>query len=120
MTTAATTVTSYIEEQPKTWQPSLKKLRTLCRRELRGYSECIAYRMPAYARNGQMEIGFGKQARYLSFYVLKQAVLDAHRKELVGLSVGKGCIRFRTPDQIDWDLVRELITETAASQAGIC
>jgi hypothetical protein len=47
-------------------------------------------------------------------------VLDAHRSGLVGLSVAKGCIRFRTPDQIDWDLVRKLITETAASQAEIC
>jgi uncharacterized protein YdhG (YjbR/CyaY superfamily) len=120
MTTVATDVRSYIEEQPEGWRPCLKKLRALCRRELRGYSEGIAYGMPSYARKGQMEIGFGKQARYLSFYVLKQPVLDAHRSELVGLSVGKGCIRFRTPDHIDWDLVRKLVLETAASPADIC
>jgi uncharacterized protein YdhG (YjbR/CyaY superfamily) len=120
MTATAADVSSYIEGQPETWRPSLKKLRALCRRELRGYSEGIAYGMPSYARKGQMEIGFGKQARYLSFYVLRQPVLDAHRAELVGLSVGKGCVRFRTPEQIDWDLLRKLVTETAASGADIC
>ena len=113
-------VMSYIDEQPDTWRPSLKKLRALCRRELRGYSEGIAYGMPSYAREGQTEIGFGKHARYLSLYVLKQPVLDAHRSELLGLSVGKGCIRFRTPEQIDWDLVGKLVTDTAASAADIC
>jgi uncharacterized protein YdhG (YjbR/CyaY superfamily) len=120
MTTTAKDVRSYIEEQPEAWRPSLRKLRALCRRELRGYSEGITYGMPSYARKGRTEIGFGKQARYLSFYVLKQPVLDAHRPELLGLSVGKGAIRFRTPDQIDWDVVRKLITETAASQSEIC
>jgi uncharacterized protein YdhG (YjbR/CyaY superfamily) len=74
MTTTATDVASYIEEQPEAWRAPLKKLRALCRRELRGYSECIAYGMPSYARKGQMEIAFGKQARYLSIYVLKQPV----------------------------------------------
>jgi uncharacterized protein YdhG (YjbR/CyaY superfamily) len=113
-------VRSYVDEQPEAWRPSLKKLRALCRRELRGCSEGIAHGMPSYARDGQTEIGFGTHARYLSLYVLKQPVLDAHRSELAGLSVGKGCIRFRTPDQIDWDLVGKLVTETAASAADIC
>ena len=114
-------VRRYIESQPDEWRPALKRLRAACRKHLRrGYSEHFQYGMPGYQRDGEGEIGFAKQARYLSFYVLKKPVLDAHRAELVGLDVGKGCIRYRRPDQIDWDVVATLLQETAASAAEIC
>jgi uncharacterized protein YdhG (YjbR/CyaY superfamily) len=120
MKSAATTVVRYIEEQPVAWRPTLEKLRAACRRELRGYNESMAYGMPSYGHAGQIEVGFGRQARYLSLYVLKQAVLDAHRYELTGLSLGKGCIRYRRPDQVDWDIVSSLLADTFASTDPIC
>jgi hypothetical protein len=76
--------------------------------------------MPAYERSGQVEVGFGKQARYLSLYILKQPVFEAHRAELAGLSLGKGCIRYRHPDQIDWDIIARLLADTRASMDVIC
>ena len=69
---------------------------------MRGYTESMVYGMPSYERRGQVQVGFGKQARYLSLYILKQPVFEAHRAELGGLGLGKGCIRYRQPDQIDW------------------
>jgi uncharacterized protein YdhG (YjbR/CyaY superfamily) len=120
MRSMAADVVAYIEEQPEAWQPALKELRALCRRELKGYKEGMAYGMPSYGRDGGTEIAFGSQARYLSLYVLKQTVLDAHRAELVGLSVGKGCVRYRTPDRIDWQVVTSMLRETAASGAKVC
>ena len=88
--------------------------------KLDGYVEVIDYRMPLYQRDGVTEVSFAKQARYLSLYLLKKPVLDAHRSALAGLDVGKGCIRYRRPDQIDWELVAVLLTETSASDADIC
>ena len=120
MRSTAANVSAYIEEQPDRWQSALRKLRALCRRELKGYKEGMAYGMPSHSRDGRTEIGFGSQARYLSLYVLKQPVLDAHRAELVGLSLGKGCVRYRTPDQIDWPVVERLLRESAGSGAKIC
>lgn len=120
MKSAAASVISYIDEQPQEWQPTLKKLRALCRRELRGFTEGMAYGMPSYSRDAQIEVGFAKQARYLSLYILKQPVLDAHRKQLAGISTGKGCIRYRRPAQIDWDVVTSLLSDTDASEADIC
>jgi uncharacterized protein YdhG (YjbR/CyaY superfamily) len=120
MRSTAADVGTYIEEQPDAWQPALKKLRAVCRRELKGYQEGITYGMPSYSRHGILEIGFGRQARYLSLYVLKQPVLDAHRAELAGLSLGKGCIRYRTPDRINWNVVTSLLRETAGSEAKVC
>ena len=63
-------------------------------------------------------MAFGKQAHYLTLYILKQPVFDSHRIELAGLSLGKGCIRFRRPDQIDWDVVTSLLADTLASGMG--
>jgi uncharacterized protein YdhG (YjbR/CyaY superfamily) len=117
---SAGNVSDYIDEQPQAWQPALKKLRALCRRELRGHREGMAYGLPSYSRNGQTEVGFGRQARYLSLYILKKTVLDAHRGQLGGISTGKGSIRYQRPDQIDWDIVTSLLSETDASEAESC
>jgi hypothetical protein len=117
---AARAVGSYIEEQPAEWQPTLKRLRTACRRALAGYTEVMDHGMPAYARDGRIEVSFAKQARYLSLYILKQPVFNAHRADLAGLSLGKGCIRYRRPDQIDWNVVAELLADTRESGGEIC
>jgi uncharacterized protein YdhG (YjbR/CyaY superfamily) len=117
---SATTVAGYIEEQPSDWKPALKRLRAACRRELRGYSESMRYGMPAYSRDGQVEVTFGKQADYLSLYILKQPVFEAHRGALAGLSLGKGCIRYRRPEQIDWIVVSSLFADTRKSASDIC
>ena len=120
MKSAAADVTAYIEDQPEAWRGSLEQLRAACRKHLRGYSEAMEYGMPSYSRQGQVEVGFAKQAKYLSLYVLKEPVLDAHRSRLVGLSVGKGSIRYRKPDQIDWTVIADLLADTAASDEEIC
>jgi len=120
MKSSASSVAHYIDEQPPEWQPTLKKLRAVYRRELPGYTETIAYGMPSYSRDGQTEVGFGKQAHYLSLYVLKKSVLDAHRANLAGLSLGKGCIRYRRPDAIDWEVVSRLLADVCASDDVVC
>jgi uncharacterized protein YdhG (YjbR/CyaY superfamily) len=120
MRSAATTVAGYIEEQPEDWKPTLKKLRAACRRELKGYTEAMGYGMPAYSRDGRVEVTFGKQARYLSLYILKQPVFEAHRADLDGLSLGKSCIRYRHPDQIDWNVVAHLLSDTRTNASDIC
>jgi uncharacterized protein YdhG (YjbR/CyaY superfamily) len=120
MRSSATTVAAYIDEQPDHWKPTLRKLRTACRRELKGYAEAMAYGMPAYLRDGQVEVTFAKQAHYLSLYILKEPVLEAHRRDLAGLSVGKGCIRYRRPDQIDWTVVARMLSETRTRPSGRC
>jgi hypothetical protein len=67
-----------------------------------------------------VEVSFAKQARYLSLYILKKPVLDAHRAELAGLSVGKGCVRYRLLEQVDWDIVALLLADTCKSSDAVC
>jgi uncharacterized protein YdhG (YjbR/CyaY superfamily) len=120
MKSTASTVAGYIDEQPDEWKPTLRKLRATCRRELRGFTEELRYGMPSYTRDGVVEVSFAAQARHLSLYVLQQPVFDAHRADLAGLSLGKGCIRYRRPDQVDWAVVASLLGATLASEGDIC
>jgi uncharacterized protein YdhG (YjbR/CyaY superfamily) len=116
----AASVADYIADQPDEWRPTLRKLRAACRRELKGFKEAMAYGMPSYTRGGKVEVSFAKQARNLSLYVLKQPVFEAHRSELDGLSLGKGCIRYIRPAQIDWEVVSRLLSDTRDSSDAIC
>jgi uncharacterized protein YdhG (YjbR/CyaY superfamily) len=120
MRSTAADVAAYIADQPEEWRPVLNTLWKTCRKQLRGYTETMAYGMPSYERGGQVEVAFGKQARYLSLYILKQPVFEAHRAELGGLSLGKGCVRYRRPEQIDWAVVSRLLADTHASGDTIC
>ncbi len=120
MRSKAASVVQYIAEQPSEWQPTLKKLRAACRKQLTGYAETMSYGMPSYRRGQPIEVGFAQQAHYLSLYILKQPVFEAHRSELEGLSLGKGWIRYRRPDQIDWDVVTSLLADTRAGPDPVC
>jgi uncharacterized protein YdhG (YjbR/CyaY superfamily) len=120
MKSTAKNVATYIAEQPEEWQSTLRKLRAACRSGLSGYTEGMAYGTPSYQRGAEVEVSFARQARYLSLYILKQPVFDAHRAELHGLSVGKGCVRVRRPDDVDWEVVSALLAETCTSRSGIC
>ena len=88
MKSSASSVAQYIDEQPSEWQETLRKMRAACRRELKGFTETMAYGMPSYTRDGQLEVSFAKQAHYLSLYILKRPVFEAHHAALAGLNLG--------------------------------
>jgi uncharacterized protein YdhG (YjbR/CyaY superfamily) len=120
MTSKASNVKDYIAEVPLERRAAIQKLRALCRRELAGYEETIDYGMPVYKRSGSMEVAFASQKQYIALYVMKKAVMDEFRDSLPGTSIGKGCIRFRKPDQIDFDVVKQILMRTASSGAVPC
>jgi uncharacterized protein YdhG (YjbR/CyaY superfamily) len=120
MQSTAPDVPTYLAEVPAARQASLTRLRELCLELLPGYVEGMLYGMPSYSKAGVVEVGFASQKQYVALYSLKQEVLAAHRERLRGLSVGKGCIRYRTPDAIDFTVVRDLLAGTRDSATGIC
>lgn len=114
----AATVGEYLAEASEERRPALETLRRLCLEELAG---CQEYGMPSYSRNGAaVEVGFASQKSYISLYVLRESVLKANAHLLKGLSVGKGCTRFRRPEQIEPAMVRKLLAGFAADTGPIC
>ncbi|MGG8405207.1 iron chaperone [Streptomyces sp. 12297] len=113
-------VDGYLAEAAGQRQPALARLRDLCRGELAGFTEVMRYGMPVYERNGTAEIAFAAQKQYISFYLMRTDVRDAFAERLAGHDMGKGCLRFRKPEQIDFDLVRDLLRATAAAPGNSC
>jgi uncharacterized protein YdhG (YjbR/CyaY superfamily) len=120
MTSDAKTVSEYLKTVPKERQAALKKIRKLARESLKGYRESMEYGGPCYSKNGVVEAGFFSQKHFIGLYILKKDVLDKHRHEFKGISVGKGAIRYSSPDKIDFELVKKLLDETYESDAEIC
>jgi uncharacterized protein YdhG (YjbR/CyaY superfamily) len=117
-------VDGYLEQISGPRRDVTVQLRESCLERLDGFTEGMKYGMPGYWRGpvaeGEGEIGFAAQKQYLSFYVVRTDVMAAHRDRLAGLSVGKGCVRYRRPEQVDWDVVRSILQMTAATVGPIC
>jgi uncharacterized protein YdhG (YjbR/CyaY superfamily) len=116
----AADVDGYLAEVSDERREALTRLRDLCRAELPGYTEKMAYGMPAYEREGEGAVAFASQKQYISFYILRTDVRKAFEERLAGHDVGKGCLRFRKPEKIDFDLVRDLLRATAQKPGTIC
>ncbi|MFB7719557.1 iron chaperone [Nocardia sp. NPDC056100] len=110
----------YLAEVPEERKAALTELRRLCRQELVGFDEVMAYGMPTYERGGVAEIAFASQKQYISFYLMRSDVRDAFGEQLTRQDMGKGCLRFRKPETIDFALLRDLLEATAAGPGPIC
>ena len=120
MQSSAANVAKYLEEQPDERQSVLRKLRRLCRSQLKGYHEGMEYGMPTYNRSGTVEVAFASQKQYVSLYVLKKGVLDRHRQTLSSCKIGKGCIRFPKPEKIDFKQIAALLSDVARANEEPC
>ena len=120
MKSTAENVDDYVAHVDGLWRPVVERLRSTCLEHLGGYEEVMAYGMPTYLSDGEVEVGFARQVRYLSFYIAKKGVLDARRGEFHDLSLGKGCIRFTRPEQVDWSLIEVLLRDTVTSVERPC
>ncbi|MFD6991111.1 iron chaperone [Streptomyces sp. NPDC059943] len=120
MQSKASDVEGYLTEVPQERRAVLDRLRQLCREELAGFDEVMAYGMPAYERDGASEIAFASQKQYISFYLMRGDVREAFGERLAGQDMGKGCLRFRRPESVDFDLLRDLLKATAARPGKIC
>jgi uncharacterized protein YdhG (YjbR/CyaY superfamily) len=102
---SAEDVDGYLAEVAEGRRGVLTRLRQLCRSELKGFDEVMAYGMPAYERDGVAEIAFASQKQYVSFYLMRSDVREAFSGRLAAQDMGKGCLRFRKPESIDFELV---------------
>ena len=80
----------------------------------------MLYGMPSYSRQGTVEVAFASQKNNISLYMLRTDVLDAYRDQFPKSSIGKGCIRYRNPNRIDFDMVEEMFRKTAATSGPVC
>jgi uncharacterized protein YdhG (YjbR/CyaY superfamily) len=109
----ATSVDDFMAEVGDDRRPALERLRDLCCEELAGWPEGMTYGMPGYGPPGAPVVCFNNQKQYVAFYVGETAV-ERFAVRLSGLDHGKGCIRYRKPGAIDFDLARDILRDVRA------
>ena len=122
MQSTAKNVTVYLDEVPAERKAALAKLRDLCCTSLKGFEESMLYGGPCYSRNGEVEVGFSSQKNYIGLYILRTDVMRAHRYMLniPGITLGKGAIRYSTPEKIDFAVVEKMLRATVESTGQVC
>ena len=121
MQSEAKTVPAYIKGSPAERQEALNHLRSLCRTILTGFKESMVEGMPAYSRNGVVEVGFASQKNFIALYILRTDVMRSHRYMLniPGITFGKGCIRYPKPEKINFNVVEKLLRATNDSTGQV-
>jgi uncharacterized protein YdhG (YjbR/CyaY superfamily) len=122
MQSKAKNVTAYLDEAPIERKTALSKFRELCRTHLNDFNESMEYGCPCYSRNGKIEAGFANQKNFIGLYILRTDVMMTFREllKVKGVSLGKGVIRYSSPDKIDFELVTKLLQATQNSEGPIC
>ena len=113
MQSKAATVDAYLGELPEGRREALGRLRDVCREVLTGYEEGMEYGMPTYKRDGVVAVAFASQVQYVSLYGLGK-VSEKYKAELVGVSCGKGCLRFKKPAGMDFGVIRKMLVDKVA------
>ena len=92
----AATPQDYIQQLDDDWRKqTLESLRSLIRQKAPDLVERIHYKMLGYGTEDDTFLHLNAQKGYVSLYVGNASKIDPDGTLLQGLSVGKGCIRFR-------------------------
>lgn len=111
----AATVDQWMEEVDPDRREPLARLRGLCREVLADHAEGMEYGMPGY-RKGEFLTSFNSQKNYIAFYA-GQAAIQKFADQLKGIDCGKGCIRYKKIDRIDFDVVRGMLEDIRSRRA---
>jgi uncharacterized protein YdhG (YjbR/CyaY superfamily) len=120
MTSDAKSVDEYLDQVPEQRLEALKELRALCLQYLPDHVESMAYKMPSYKRNDQVEVAFASQKQHICVYFLIHQVMLDNEARLEGINHGKGCLRFANPKKIDFAVIEDLLKATEVSEDRIC
>ena len=76
--------------------------------------------MPCCKRNGAPEVAFASQKQYVALYLGKGDAVNEFRDALNASSIGKSCIRFSKPEQMDFEVIDRLLRRIMESKPATC
>lgn len=109
VTSKAATVDNWLAARAPERQAVFTALREACRTELPDWQERMQWGMPGYGPAGaDALVSFNDQKNHIALYV-GQAAMAVAGDALAGLDCGKGCVRWRRAEQVDFAAVRAMI-----------
>ena len=115
----AANVDDFMQEVAPERRPALDRLRALCLERFGADSETMAFGMPAYGDPKAPLVAFNSQKQYIAVYP-GRAALDAFNERLAGVDRGGGCVRWKKPDKIDFDLLADILDHVRDTGRGGC
>lgn len=116
MQSRAQTVTEYMREVPADRLDALTELREICLQTLKGYKESMEYGMPTYSLNGAPQVAWNSQKNYISLYIMAEGVIKKYKPQLKNFDVGKSCIRYKKPNQLNFQLIKSMLADTTTAE----
>ena len=127
MKSNAQTPTEYINSLEEPRKKQIRTLHNLIRKTVPTLKPHMKFGMLGYGtyhykyssgREGDwMIIGLANQKNYISLYTClsdgKNYVAEKHKKDLPKANIGKSCIRFRKLEDVDLDVIKQVLGETA-------
>ena len=107
-------VDAYIARLPAARQSEMEALRAFVHEVLGDGREAIWYRMPAFETSG-LVCTIAAQKHHYAVYICDPALLDGYRDRFAGLSLGKGCIRFKSFDAVPREALRDILQDAASN-----
>lgn len=115
----AANVDDFMEEVAPERRPALDRLRGLCLERFGADSEVMAFGMPAYGDPRTPLVAFNSQKQHIAVYP-GRAALDAFAERLAGVDRGGGCVRWKKPDKIDFDLLADILDHVRTNGRSDC
>ncbi|MFD1104658.1 iron chaperone [Sphingobium olei] len=117
---SASTVSEWMAGVGSLRAPALHRLRDLCIDRLVDWQERMQWGMPGYGPAGaDSVVSFNNQKLYIAFYAGPTAIA-AFANRLTGIDRGKGCLRFRRPESIDFALIADMLDEIRGRGGPMC
>ena len=66
------------------------------------------------------EVAFASQKQNIALYVLRTNVLEPYRHRFTKSQIGKGCIRYRNPNRVDFDMIAKMLDKTVSDTGPVC
>jgi len=129
----ATTPEEYIAQVEEKRRDDIQKLHDLVREVAPELEPTMEFKMLGYGkmkykyasgREGEwMKIGIANNKQYISVYCCaaddEGYVAERYKERLPKASIGKSCVRFKRVSDLDEDVLRELIRESADAGWGM-
>ena len=93
----------------------MTKLRSLIRKAAPDAKESMQSGMAAYDLSGML-CALASQKNYMALYVCEPDAVEAHRDALGKLNCGKGCIRFRSLEELPLEAIAGILKEARAKR----
>jgi uncharacterized protein YdhG (YjbR/CyaY superfamily) len=116
----AASVDDYMSEVSPDRRSALDRLRALCLETFGAEHERMAFGMPAYGDPKQPWNAFNSQKQQHIALYAGQTAVDTFAARLKGVDCGKGCIRWRKAEAMDFDLIADILSEVRDRDLGGC